>query len=134
MNVSDPLDSAGTREVWPLLVVSDLEASLRHYVERLGFETVGQAVDEDGAYWCRLRRGGASLMLQRGAGAVRPPGSNVQLYFICDDVDALATEVRSRGVDLGAPVDAPYGMRQLRLPDPDGYEIWFETRTGDWRG
>lgn len=128
-------DVAGCRDVWPLLEVSDLEVSLRHYTDRLGFEVVGRAANDRGPYWCRVRRGAVSLMLQQADEPLAArPGAGVALYVVCDDVDAFADEIRERGVDALGPFDAPYGMRQLRIPDPDGYEVWFETPTGDWSG
>lgn len=130
------MSGVGVREVWPLLGVRDIHASLGHYRDGLGFEVVGRAEGEAGLFWCRLRRGGASLMLQQPGDPSSLPAApaGVTLYFLCDDVDALHAELIERGLTLAAPEDAYYAMRQLHLLDPDGYEIVFETPLEGWSG
>jgi hypothetical protein len=49
------------------------------------------------------------------------------LYFVCADVDAIHGELTARGLELPPPGLAEYGMKQLRVPEPDGHEIWFES-------
>ena len=48
--------------------------------------------------------------------------SDAALYFGCPDVDKAYRELRAMGVDVKEPAVAPYGMKQLYLKDPDGYE------------
>ena len=126
------------REVWPLLFVRDLPRALAHYRDALGFALVGlDAEREADATWCRLQRDGASLMLQRleKKEQLAPPSARgIAVYFLCDDVDALHAELGARGFALAPPRDAPYGMRQLELRDPDGHALCFETPLASWRG
>ncbi|WP_395672190.1 hypothetical protein [Inquilinus sp.] len=42
-------------------------------------------------------------------------------------IDAVHEALRSRLPDLQPPADAPYGMRQLHLCDPDGYGLCFQA-------
>ncbi len=123
-------ETAHVRTVWPLLYVSDLERSMEHYTTSLGFEVEQEAPSSEGVYWCQVTRGGASLMLQqhdRSQPFVTPPAPMMHLYFVCDDVDQIYEEFRAKGLDVKPPVDAYYGWRQLRIPDPDGYGITFES-------
>jgi catechol 2,3-dioxygenase-like lactoylglutathione lyase family enzyme len=127
--------------VWPLLWVRDLETSIVFWRERLGFALAGADGEPGARAWCRLERDGASVMLQQSVASAdggRPrPGATVggragepeatALYFVCEDVDAVHAELRDRGLDLPAPEAAPYGMKQLRVPEPDGHEVWFES-------
>jgi len=53
------------------------------------------------------------------------------LFFRCPDVDAAYTHLHDQGVDLKPPKNAPYGMRQLYLNDPDGYVLCFQRPVGD---
>jgi len=55
--------------------------------------------------------GGARIFLSEHTGDARP---DALLYLYVEDVDAVATQF---GVD---PVDAPYGMREIEVRDPDG--------------
>jgi hypothetical protein len=48
------------------------------------------------------------------------------LFFDCADVDDACACLRRRGVDVADPVVRDYGMKQLYLKDPDGYEICFQ--------
>ena len=48
----------------PSFGVASMEASLRFYVEGLGFEMKQRWIDEGKLRWCWLERGGAALMLQ----------------------------------------------------------------------
>jgi uncharacterized glyoxalase superfamily protein PhnB len=120
------------RAVWPLLVVEDLQASIRFYCEGLGFTVEGRAESDGRLFWCRLVRGGASIMLQQWDpedGPKENRGRGVSLYFLCDDVDVLYAELLSNGLTLGPPHTEDYGMRQLFVPEPDGYLICFESET-----
>jgi uncharacterized glyoxalase superfamily protein PhnB len=122
--------TATVRELWPLLFVADIERSLTLYRDQLGFELVAEAQADGRIFWCRLRRGGASLMLQQAEaedGPAEGRGRGVAFYLVCDDVDALAEEFIGRGVAFDPPQVAEYGMKQLFVPDPDGYAVCFES-------
>ena len=63
------------------------------------------------------------------AGADEGRGRGVCFYFVCDDADAMHAELSSRGLNLERPTVAYYGMTQLFVPEPDGYEVCFESET-----
>ncbi len=120
------------RQLWPLLAVDDIERSLAFYEHQLGFSIVGRAETEGRLFWCRLERGGASLMLQQADDEDGPPadrGRGVALYFVCDDADRLHDEFSSRGLQLARVTVATYGMKQLFVPEPNGYSLCFESPT-----
>lgn len=123
--------TAEVTDLWPLLFVHDMKRSLAFYEEQLGFTRVGAAKGDDGAiFWCRLQRGRASLMLQQDCAEDGPTagrGRGVGLYVICDDADRLYAEFTARGLALAPPTTAYYGMRQLTVPEPDGYYLCFES-------
>lgn len=128
----------------PLLEVYDMAEALHFYRDGLGFEIGGasDAVDApEGRHgqWCWLRLGGAKLMLNTAYDAgERPPERDparqrahrdTGLFLRCPDVDAAAEELRARGIEADGPRTAPYGMRQLWLRDPDGYQLCFQMRS-----
>ena len=118
------------RQLWPLLCVRDIERSVQFYRDRLGFALVGQADAHGKLYWCRLERGGASVMLQQQSkedGPTNGRGRGVMFYFVCDDADAMYAELTARGLQLARPTVAYYGMKQLFVPEPDGYSVCFES-------
>lgn len=121
---------AVVRQLWPLLFVQDIERSVRFYRDQLGFSLVNRADAHAKMFWCRLERGGASIMLQQAEdedGPAEGRGRGVAFYFVCDDADAMYRELTSRGLQLEPPKVAYYGMKQLFVPEPDGYSICFES-------
>ena len=82
-----------------------------------------------------LKLGGATLMLntayeddERPAAAdpQRVRGHNdVSLFFEFRDLAGLHAHLRSKGVDVTPPVKTSYGLMQMNVKDPDGYELCF---------
>jgi catechol 2,3-dioxygenase-like lactoylglutathione lyase family enzyme len=109
--------------------VKDIERSIEFYRDRLGFSIEGEASNDGKTFWCRLTRGSASLMLQQADPdeAQERRGRGVALYFICDDADVLHEEFSGRGLHLRPPTVVAYGMKQVYVPEPDGYFICFES-------
>lgn len=119
----------------PFFGVSDMDASLRFYVDGLGFEMQHEWVDEGKLRWCWLRLGGAAVMLQQfrteGHDSWKPAGKvgeGVTIYFICDDALAVYREITARGVPAKRPF-VSNGMWVTELADPDGYRLAFESVT-----
>ncbi len=114
----------------PVLHVSNVEASLRFYVDRLGF-TVAWQYEEDGrTFVAEVDRGSCALIFSDQW----PEKVGKGLVFISLNVepdtyetavaalDALRSELESRG----APVrDGRWGYRLLVVDDPDGNQIFF---------
>ena len=59
-------------------------------------------------------------------GSAEGRGRGVIFYFLCDDADAMYAELSSRGLQLDRPKVAYYGMKQLHVKDPDGFELCFQ--------
>ncbi len=125
----------------PLLQVFDMPASVRFYRDVLGFEVVSNSRPDaqgDDFGWCLLRMQGAELMLNTAYEAEhRPPApdsarvaahDDTALYFGCPDVDGAYNHLREKGLDVKPPKVAWYGMKQLYLHDPDGYNICFQWK------
>lgn len=129
MRMANTERPAVVHQMWPLLAVQDIAVSIGFY-ESLGFVVVGRA-DIDGAvYWCRVERGGASLMLQQADdddGAPASWGRGVSFYLVCDDADAVHAECVARGIAVAPVSIADYGMKQVFVPEPDGYTLCFES-------
>jgi catechol 2,3-dioxygenase-like lactoylglutathione lyase family enzyme len=119
----------------PFFAVSDMERSLRFYVDGLGFAIADRWIDDGSIRWCRLQREGAALMLQdfRRDGGKRwapegPLGQGVSVFFICHDALSIWREVTARGVEASRPF-VGNGMWVTSLRDPDGYRVEFESLT-----
>jgi glyoxylase I family protein len=124
------------RGMAPLLEVFDMPTALAFYRDVLEFEIVGRSGPGDNCDWVLLRLADVELMLNTAyEGDERPPApdparvrahKDTALFFSCPDVDAAYNYLRERGVDLKPPTNAPYGMRQLYLRDPDGFNLCFQ--------
>jgi len=114
----------------PVLHVTDIDASLRFYVDRLGF-TCPWHFDEDGrAYVAQVDRQGCALILAQRW----PEKVGKGLMFISLNVeletreaavaalDALRAELEARGVPVK---DGSWGYRLLVVDDPDGNQLFF---------
>ena len=127
---TDQTHAAHLRELCPLLFVQDIRRSIAFYRDTLGFRVSRQADADGSVFWCRLEGDACSLMLQQAEpedGSPTGRGRGVIFYFICDDADRLHAELTTRGLSLAAPKTAYYGMRQVTVPEPDGYELCFQS-------
>jgi lactoylglutathione lyase len=123
------------KQAVPFFGVSNIEESVRYYVDGLGFKMIKNWIDEGKLRWCWLERGGAAMMLQEfwkeGHHANVPEGrlgAGVSICFVCEDALTIYREVISRGIQASRPF-VGNGMWVTSLTDPDGYRIEFESYT-----
>jgi len=114
--VPDTTQSSKTRThfecIEPILCVRDVGASVRFYVEVLGFENAGWGNDD----FTHVSRDGVGIYLSRqGQGQ---PGAWVWIGVA--DVEALYEEFKSRGVIVRLPpTNYPWAL-EMQVEDPDG--------------
>jgi catechol 2,3-dioxygenase-like lactoylglutathione lyase family enzyme len=129
------------RGVCPLLQVYDMPTALKFYRDVLGFEVVGTSPElgPDKYHWVWLRLGGADVMLNTAYefDSERPvPADRARvaahgdtgLFFGCPDVDGAYEALREQGAAVKPPKVARYGMKQMYVKDPDGYELCFQWK------
>ena len=117
------------KQAVPFFGVTNIEASSRWYIERLGFTMKYSWTPEGTLRWCWLEHGDAALMLQEFRDVPEGKlGTGVSICFICDDAIALYREVKARGVDAKRPF-VGNGMWVTSMQDPDGYRLEFESVT-----
>ncbi|MBZ5685697.1 MAG: VOC family protein [Acidobacteriia bacterium] len=133
------ITTANVKQAVPFFGVTNMESSLRFYVEGLGFKTKHQWIPDraednpDGRIrWCWLEHGAAAIMLQEFWPGSRPTqalGTGASVCFMCEDALALYRQFKTHGIQTRRP---PYvGNRLWVVPvtDPDGYRIEFESPT-----
>jgi glyoxylase I family protein len=117
----------------PLLYVKDGEASLAFYRDMLGFDLVQRAGGEAGYLFAQLRSGAAGLMINSlpdgRLTTVLPDDVGCVLYLNAEDVHALCADLRVKGVEVADPEPQAYGLDQLWLRDPDGYQLCITSPT-----
>lgn len=123
--------ASNVKQAVPFFMVSNIEDSLRFYVDGLGFVKTKQWVPEGKIEWCWLEIGDAALMLQGYRKGRRPEGKlgqGVSISFQCEDAIALYREFKSRGIDAKRPF-VGNSMWVTSVTDPDGYKLDFESKT-----
>jgi lactoylglutathione lyase len=130
--------SVNVKQAVPFFGVSNMESSLRFYVDGLGFTMKNYWIPDsaedhpDGRIrWCWLQLGDAAIMLQEFRPGARPKetlGTGVNVCFQCEDALALYREFKSRGVQTRRPF---VGNRLwvVKVTDPDGYGMEFASPT-----
>jgi len=112
-----------------MLGVTNMEASLRFYVDGLGFEMTNKWTPEGKIRWCWLQLGGAALMLQEFTKLPEGKlGQGVTLNFQCNDSVAIYHQATARGLQAKNPF-VGNAMWVTGLSDPDGYAIYFHSPT-----
>ena len=112
----------------PVLHVTDVDASLRFYVDRLGFANPWRFAEAGKVFVAQVERQGCALILcsqwpqKIGKGLmlislnVEPGEAQIAA------LDALRAELEAKG----APVkDGWWGYRLLVVDDPDGNQLFF---------
>ena len=127
--------SSNVTQAVPFFNVTDITASVRFYVDGLGFKMTKQWIDAGKLQWCWLEIGEAALMPQEyrkeGHGGRQPEdklGLGVVISFQCKEALAIYHEARSRGVQASRPF-VGNGMWVTGMTDPDGYRLEFESYT-----
>ena len=124
------------RGLCPLLQVFDMPASLRFYRDVLGFAVAESSGSGDDVDWVLLRQGETELMLNTAYDEGQRPAApdparaaahrDTGLFIACQDLDAAHAHLVAHGIEAAPPKVAPYGMKQLYVLDPDGYEICLQ--------
>ena len=122
------------REAVPFFGVTDMAASLRFYIDGLGFRMTNcWTPDGPGKVrWCSLQLGGASIMLQEYTPEHRPEGKRGEGFtvcFMCEDALAIFREAGARGLGASRHPFVGNNMWVVGFTDPDGYDIDFESPT-----
>jgi uncharacterized glyoxalase superfamily protein PhnB len=93
---------------------------VEYYTRRLGFQlgfTWGEPPEMAG-----VNLGDVQLFLERGT----PSPDGCAVYFVVGNADDLFEHQRANGVQVvQSPEDRPYGLRDYRIRDLNGYELGF---------
>lgn len=116
----------------PVFACADPLGQCRYYVEKLGFETVGEPCAEYGMVAFQDHEvhfhGGVPAREPKADGTFEYRGG---AYFMVDDPDVHHETVKALGARiLYAPQDRPYGLRDFSVVDPEGYSVCFGKPLG----
>jgi catechol 2,3-dioxygenase-like lactoylglutathione lyase family enzyme len=131
MTETETKTAANVKQAVPFFLVSNIEASLRYYIDGLGFRMTNKWIDEGKLRWCWLELGGAALMLQEYRKDRVPAGKlgeGVSICFQCADAVKIYREITSRGIQAKRPF-VGNAMWVTAVSDPDGYKLEFASPT-----
>jgi uncharacterized glyoxalase superfamily protein PhnB len=114
--------------VFPILRVSNLEASLEYYESQLGFEVQWRS-----GTVASVQRDRAAIMLCEGDQG----RTGTWLWIAVSDADAIYAELQVRGARLRhAPANYPWGSRECQVMDLDDHVLRFgsDLRAGEPMG
>jgi lactoylglutathione lyase len=115
----------------PFFMVTSMEASLRFYIDGLGFRKTKEWTPRGTIEWCWLELDGVVLMLQEyrpGKLPANKRGEGVSICFQCKDAIAIYRDAITRGLEAKRPF-VGNAMWVTILHDPDGYTLDFESPT-----
>lgn len=133
---------AAFQGITPILRVSDLDVSLRYYVDILGF--VLDWKDDDGNTFASVSRDRCHIFLAEGDQG----NAGSWMWIGVTDVDVLHAELLGKGAEVRQPpANYPWGSREMQVADPDGNVLrlasenkpgeafgeWLDMRGVRWR-
>jgi lactoylglutathione lyase len=124
------------KQAVPFFNVTNMAASLRFYLDGLGFRLTNKWTPDGSIRWCWLELDDVAIMLQEywndgkhGPGAPAGKlGQGVSVCFMCADAIAIHHDARARGLTPQPPY-VGNGLWVTSLLDPDGYHLDFESPT-----
>ena len=116
-------------EIFP----ADLNATVRFYVDLLGFTLVTDRRGDEQPYLA-LERGavriGAAARPGEGSPAQRRPPTGVEIVLEVDYLHAERDRIRHAGWPIEEDiVRRPWGLQDFRVTDPDGYYLRITHRS-----
>jgi lactoylglutathione lyase len=133
------ITTANVKQAVPFFGVTNMESSLRFYVDGLGFKMKHQWIPDqaedhpDGRiHWCWLELGDAAIMLQEFWPGGRPTqalGTGASVSFMCEDALALYRQFKSHGIQTRRRPFVGNHLWVVPVTDPDGYRMEFASPT-----
>lgn len=125
-------------KITPILLVDEIEPSLKFWVDKLGFEKTVEVPEGDKLGFVILQKSGTEVMLQSRASILKDAGPAVEtilamkvgLYIEVDDFgDALR---RVKGAKVLVPERTTfYGMREIFVQEPGRHVLGFAARMAE---
>ena len=116
----------------PSFLVSDVDQTVRWYVEELGFTLAGSFPPKPPTGWASLMRDGAELMLQRLPGYQKPDLYDQRgaagvwdVYFRTNGVRRLYASLKDKPFIKQPLKRQPYKDWEFEVQDPNGYILVF---------
>jgi lactoylglutathione lyase len=131
------MNEPNVKQAIPFFRVSNIDVSVRYYIDGLGFRMTNNWTVDGKLRWCSLELGGAALMLQEfpkeGHDSWVPQGKvgeGVSISFKCKDAITIYRQAVANGLKASRPF-VGNALWCTELKDPDGYRLSFESPTDE---
>ena len=131
------MNEPNVKQAIPFFRVSNIDVSVRYYIDGLGFRMTNNWTVDGKLRWCSLQLGGAALMLQEfpkeGHDSWVPQGKvgeGVSISFKCADAITIYRQAVANGLKASRPF-VGNALWCTELKDPDGYRLSFESPTDE---
>jgi catechol 2,3-dioxygenase-like lactoylglutathione lyase family enzyme len=118
----------GVECIIPILRVDSVAASIRYYVDVLGFKVDWGGEDE--STFASVSRGGRAIMLCEGEQG--QPGT--WIWVGVEDIEPLFAEYSAKGVKFREQPTKYLWAYEMRVEDPDGHVLRFGSDPKDRLG
>src|SRR5271154_1138431 len=108
--------AVGVECIIPILRVNSVAASIRYYVDVLGFK-----VDWSDSVMASVSRNGRAIMLCQGEQG--QPGT--WIWIGVEDIEPLFAEYTAKGVKFREPPTNYPWAYEMKIEDPDGHVLRF---------
>lgn len=115
----------------PVIPSTNLEKSLRLWVDGLGFSMSSQMYDSNKLIFCMLQKDSLWFMLNQRAGTPIKPEEyeGIRLYWAPTDLHETRERLKSLGFTVSELENRDYGQTEFVLTDDDGYSHCFGLPT-----
>jgi len=124
----------------PILACADVEKSIAHYTQILGFQLAWQmpADESDNITFAAVKLGDAEIMLGITEGFVKQAnmpnrGIGVQLYINLPEnvsIEAIYNHCREKGANIIKELQTrEWGEKAFNVTDPDGYQLMIAQQS-----
>jgi uncharacterized glyoxalase superfamily protein PhnB len=137
LRAEEEIENMTVKKITPVLLVEDVEACVKFWMDRLGFEKTVEVPEGNKLGFVILQKGNVELMYQSYVSADKDSGATSQaarkgptLLYV--EVENLNEVIRAiKGAEVVAPVrETFYGTREISVKDPGGHIATFAQFVG----
>ena len=136
MILDTPVPIIKQKDLIPILICEDVQASIEFYINVLGFTVTGREDDLGKTGWASLNQGAVQIMLASPTylpDPIKVEGYYPQalFYFYPENVEALHAALLEQGHEVGELTVRGYGMKEFQMIDPSGHVLVFGEDVGE---
>ena len=130
MMLDTPAHKIIQKDLVPILICEDVQASIEFYTTVLGFSVTGREDELGKTGWASLNQGKVQIMLASPTYLPEPikvDGYYPQalFYFYPENVENLHRALKEQGHKVGELAERTYGMKEFQMIDPSGHVLVF---------